>query len=83
MTDQPERRYQSTSDVICKVGTGQWPEPQRSRRPEHITAGIFLVLGWAALLWGTSLGLLETIQIDALGIGAVITAIVITLWRSQ
>jgi hypothetical protein len=42
--------------------------------------GVSLILGWVALLYGTSQPLLATIQIGALGIGAVISAIVMAVW---
>ena len=40
-----------------------------------------VILGWAALLWATSLSLLAAIQIGMIGLGAIGTAIVAALWR--
>jgi hypothetical protein len=41
-----------------------------------------LALGWVALLWATSLDLLASIQAGMIGLGAIGTAIVATLWRA-
>jgi hypothetical protein len=80
MTDQPNRpRHQTTDDVMRRAAPGEYRKPQRRSWQPTVT-GIFLILGWVALLYGTSQPLLATIQIDALGIGAVITAIVMAVW---
>ena len=40
-----------------------------------------LVLGWIALLDATVQPLLASIQVAALGLGALVTAVVVALWR--
>jgi hypothetical protein len=59
-------------------------------RPEHrgrLRRGFIialLALGWVALLWATDLALLAAIQIAAIGLGALVTAVVVALWpRAQ
>jgi hypothetical protein len=53
----------------------QWPAKPAQRSALDLYHIVLLVLGWLALLYGTAQPLLAAIQIDAIGIGALITAL--------
>jgi hypothetical protein len=57
-------------------------KPQRRMRSQRPTIIVMLVLGWAALLWATSLSLLAAIQVGMIGLGAIGSAITAALWRN-
>jgi hypothetical protein len=58
-------------------------------RPGHssrLSAGLIItlvVLGWIALLDSTAQPLLASIQVAALGLGALVTAVIVALWRKS
>ena len=57
------------------------PPPPHSSHAALIWSIVLVALGWACLLWASSLPLLAAIQVGMLGLGAIGTAIVVGVYH--
>ena len=55
--------------------------PKNPTRKMRTLTIVILVASWVVLIYGATLPLLATIQVDAIGLGLGITAIVTSLWK--
>ena len=74
------QNYQPTSGIESVVPDHRAPKVKSGQRGKGFIIAP-LVLGWVALLYATNLPLLEAIQVAAVGLGGLVTAVVAALWN--
>jgi hypothetical protein len=87
MTDPPDRpapdrrKLQTTEDVENYYS--QNPRGHQKRRASRVGPAVLVIIGWLIMIWALSQPLLASLQAIGIGLGLLISAVLMAAWQGQ